>query len=134
MLNASPRFYWSIILFTIFLQNTTKCDSYFIITKYDKVWLLFYYKVRQNATIILLQNFYTVLISGHFFHSIPEYNLSYWLIFFERKSFRSILGIPTIWEYRYKISLRNIDIRRGITISSDDAQSELLIILYRVSF
>ena len=56
MLNASPRFYWSIILFTIFLQNTTKCDSYFIITKYDKVWLLFYYKVRQNATIILLQN------------------------------------------------------------------------------
>ena len=56
MLNASPRFYWSIILFTIFLQNTTKCDSYFIITKYGKVWLLFYYKVRQNATIILLQN------------------------------------------------------------------------------
>ena len=55
MLNASPRFYWSIILFTIFLQNTTKCDSYFIITKYGKVWLLFYYKVRQNATIILLQ-------------------------------------------------------------------------------
>ena len=57
---------------------------------------------------IIYKNLQKILILSIFFFEIPGYNLSESLIFY-KKNLRQTLGSPTLWEYRDKVSLRNIE-------------------------
>ena len=58
---------------------------------------------------IIGKNLQEILILSTFFFGIPGYNLSESLTSYNKKHLPQILGIPTLWEYRDKISLRNIE-------------------------
>ena len=66
-----------------------------------------------------------------FSYITPGYNLPQNLIYCVKKFPRQILGSPTaIWEYRYKMLLKSIATRRGITLSCEDTQTEFLMFFY----
>ena len=75
-----------------------------------------------------------MLTLSSFFITIPGYNLLQSLIYYIKNIFRQNFGSPTIWDNKDKISLKYIEIERGITISGinicGNTQTEFLIILY----
>ena len=40
-----------------------------------------------------------------------------------------IVGIPTVWEYNYKILFKNFETGREMTISCEDKQTDFFIVL-----